>query len=244
MKRLIVLVLVTSSVWGQNLHEEVSSTTKLRQEVESLSLEIETLKKDQQSEMDVYIQRFQEVMAQVLREKFRQEQIKGQIQLGQKKLEHQSKKALNKNSGAWIKEFWSNYDKSLQMANPVYAQKLRDKISKLRVDFDFNKISYEHALLQTWFVMESDLNKSQDADFVLSPLEISGSLFHVEMVRLGRSRGYFRSSDGRYGLLFYDKEWKTEFFDDSSSKSSIETLLTQFKQQQKTGTHGLPGFKL
>jgi hypothetical protein len=112
------------------------------------------------------------------------------------------------------------------------------------VDLEFRKISYEHALLQTWFIMETDLKKAQEAEFILSQMQLADKLYHVEMVRFGRSRGYFRTADGKYGLLSFDQGWKTLFFEEASEKNLIETLLTQFKQQEKTGLYNLPGIKL
>jgi hypothetical protein len=241
---LIIVSMFSFSSFAQSLNKEVAATTKLRQEVELLSHEVETLKKSQQSEMDVFIQRYQEVAAQVLKERFRQDQLKTQINLSLSKLKSHSKKILPKGSENWLKKFWSEYETSLDGAHPLYAQKLKERISKLKVDLSFNKISYEHALLQTWFVLENDLNKSQDAEFLLSPIQVDEKLYHVEMVRLGRTKGYFRTAEGQYGLLSHDKKWGMTFFEDKNSKESIETLLTQFKQQQKTGLHKLPGIKL
>lgn len=243
MKNIIIIAVVflTTSVWA-NFNSDISSTAELRQEVEVLALEIENLKKSQQSEMDVYIQRDQEITAQILKEKFRNEQYRTQIKLGQAKLSQSPRKTGP--SDLWIKKFWSQYEASLKTVHPLAAPKLQERIQKLKIDLDQKKISYEHALLQTWFVLESDLTKSQDAEFLLSPLQVGDKLMHVEMVRLGRTKGYFRTAEGQYGKLFYNNKWDYEFFEDSSSQKMIETILTQFKQQQKTGLYQLPGIKL
>jgi hypothetical protein len=241
---LISLFLSAFAARAADLNTEVSETAKLRQEVELLSLEVENLKKAQQAEIDVYIQRHQEVSAQILKEKFRQDQLKAQIKLGQDKLATYAKGLKVRGSETWITSFWSDYEKSLASAHPLFSNRLRERIEKLKVELAQKKISYEHALLQTWFVLESDLAKSQEAEFILSPLEVKGELHHVEMVRFGRTKGYFRTAQGKYGELFFDQDWALRFFDDSTSKERIETLLSQFKQQQKTGLHRLPGIKL
>ncbi|MCM2349787.1 MAG: DUF3450 family protein [Bacteriovoracaceae bacterium] len=240
---LILTLTITPSFAGK-LDQTVAETSQLRQEVELISLEVENLKKGQQAEMDVYIQRDQELTAQILKEKFRQEQFNTQIQLGKKKLESYSIKTINKLSVLWLRDFWTKYEMSLDRAHPLYASKLKDRVQKLKMDFEQKKISYEHALLQTWFVLENDLNKSQEADFSLSPLQVREKLYHVEMVRLGRTKGYFRTAEGQYGQLHFNNQWELIFYDDASSKKMIETLLTQFKQQQKTGLYQLPGINL
>jgi hypothetical protein len=242
--KLLVFILIFTQMAFASLKDEVTVTAELRRDVELLSQEIEAIKKTQQAELDIYIQRHQEVTSLTLKEKFREDQLKTQIKLGKEKLETHSKKVLSKGSDTWLIEFWKNYEVSLKEAHPLYAPKLLERFHKLKIDFQFKKLSYEHALLQTWFILESDLNKSQDAEFVLSPLQIDEKLFHVEMVRFGRSKGYFRTADGKYGILSFDKKWQMTFFDDSKDKEKIEILLAQFKQQQKTGLYQLPGIKL
>lgn len=244
MKSLIGLLLFLSLPALASLHSEVASTSQLRQEVELLSHEVETLKKGQQSEMDVYIQRHQEVAGMILKEEFRGEQLRTQIRLGQNKLEGHAKNTKSDGSEIWLKTFWAKYDQSLDMAHPLFSRKLKERLNKLKLDLEQKKISYEHALLQTWFVMESDLSKSQEAEFLLSPLQIDEKLYHVEMVRFGRTKGYFRTAEGQYGQLIYGKAWEMTFFEDKASHEMIETLLAQFKQQQKTGLYSLPGIKL
>lgn len=244
MKFLVILTFIPVFAFADALTDEVASIAKLRQEVELLSHEVEAIKKAQQSEMDVYIQRDQEVSAMVLKEKFRRDQLQTQIRMGSGKLAEHNKQVQSRGDETFLKNFWKKYETSLNTAHPLYAPKLRERIQKLKVDLEFKKISYEHALLQTWFVLESDLNKSQDAEFVLAPIQIEDKLLHVEMVRFGRTAGYFRTADGKYGKLGFTDKWTTSFFDDSSSKDMIEVLLTQFKQQQKTGLFKLPGVTL
>lgn len=246
MKLIIIMILLFTyyGLHAATLDQEIQTTSRLRQEVEILSLEVENLKKGQQSEMDVYIQREQEVTAQILKEKFRGDQIRTQIQLGKSKLQHHGKNLRSRTSEAWLISFWKKYLASLERAHPLYANKLSERIQKLKMDLAQNKISYEHALLQTWFVLDSDLSKAQEAEFVLAPLQLEDKLYHVEMVRFGRTKGYFRTAEGQYGQLHFNRKWQLAFFEDSTSQKMIETLLAQFKQQQKTGLYQLPGIQL
>jgi hypothetical protein len=246
MKLVIIMILIFTyyGLHAATLEQEVATTSQLRQEVELLSLEVESLKKGQQSEMDIYIQRDQELTAQILKEKFRGDQIKTQIQAGKGKLQHHGKTLRSRTSEAWLKTFWGKYFTSLEKAHPLYAPKLHERIQKLKMDLEQNKISYEHALLQTWFFLDTDLSKAQEAEFILAPLQLNDKLYHVEMVRFGRTRGYFRTAEGQYGQLHFNQKWELSFFDDSTSQKMVEALLSQFKQQQKTGLYQLPGIQL
>jgi hypothetical protein len=246
-KSLLILNLFAFNITlfaADSITAEVSAVVFLRQEVETLSTEVESLKKSGQSEMDVYIQREQEISAMLLKERFKTDQLKVQIEVGKNKIETSTKKVPALSGEKWIAEFWNRYQSSLKSAQPVYATKLSDRLQKIKLDFIQKRISYEHALLQTWYLLDEDLKKSQEAEFILAPLRIKEKTYHVEMVRMGRAGGYLRTANGEYGQLQYNKDWEIVFFDDSQSKKMIETLLVQFKQQQKTGLYSLPGKNL
>lgn len=245
MKIFVISFLIACSFSSfADINSEVNAVMTLRQEVEVLSQEAENLKKAEQAQLDAYIQREQELTALLLKERFKTDQLISQINTGKKKIEDVSRKVKVASSDEWIKKFWDNYNNSLSAAHPFYSNKFKERLAKIRLDYAQKKISYEHALLQTWFVLDEDLKKAQDAEFVLAPLTIKNKLYHVEMVRMGRTKGYFRTADNQYGQLFYNKDWEMQFFTDRSSQKMIETLLTQFKQQQKTGLYNLPGIKL
>lgn len=248
MKKLLLtlnlLIFNISLADADTITSEVSAVVLLRQEVESLSIEVESLKKSGQSEMDVYIQREQEISTMLLKERFKTDQLKVQIEVGKNKIETSTKKVPAFSGEKWIADFWDRYLSSLKSAQPVYALKLNERLQKIKLDFSQKRISYEHALLQTWYLLDEDLKKSQEAEFILAPLKIREKTYYVEMVRMGRAGGYLRTANGQYGQLHYDHDWEIVFFDDSQSKKMIETLLAQFKQQQKTGLYSLPGKNL
>jgi hypothetical protein len=85
MKKLLLtlnlLIFNESLANADTINSEVSAVVLLRQEVESLSIEVESLKKSGQSEMDVYIQREQEISAMLLKERFKTDQLKTQIEV-------------------------------------------------------------------------------------------------------------------------------------------------------------------
>lgn len=241
---LVLALGLSNKSFADSISSEVSAIMNLRQEVEVLSLEVESLKKTQQAQMDVYIQREQEIAAQLLKERFKTDQLKTQINVSKEKIGNSPNKIKSNNRDEWIQVFWRGYDLSISKAHPFYGQKLKERLEKIKLDYAQKKISNEHALLQTWYILDEDLKKSQEAEFILAPLTINQKLHHVEIVRLGRSKGYFRTAEGLYGQMSYSKGWDYKFFEDKSSKSMIETLIAQFKQQQKTGLYSLPGIIL
>ncbi len=246
MKIIIVaaIFIISTSSYGDTLSADVESVMTMRQEVEVLANEIEILKKMNQSQLDVYIQREQELSAILLKEKFKTDQIKSQISVGKNKIFQNQINLQNNKKSLWITSFWPKYEESLMKANPLYANKIKERLEKIKLDFKDKRISYEHALIQTWFLINEDLKKGQDSEYHLAPITLNGQTHHVEMVRLGRTKGYFRTAQGQYGLLEHKEKWVLSYFEDKQSKDMIETLLSQFKQQQKTGLYTLPGIKL
>ena len=241
---LLTFSLLSLKVNADSISAEASAVSILRQEVEMLSNEIEVQKKLNQSQLDVYIQREQEISAQILREKFKAEQIKSQIQLSKEKIAQNQVRVSGKNNQDWLNQFWVKLNTSYESANPIFSQKFKERLAKLRFDLKEKKITYEHALLQTWFLLDEDLRKSQDSEYVIAPLNLNNEILNVELIRLGRSRGYFRTAQGKYGHMDYENGWKISYFNDKKSIEKINTLLSQYKKQQKTGLYELPGMKL
>lgn len=241
----VIIILMTSYVGFADVpSSDAEAVMTMRQEVEVLASEIEVVKKMNQSHLDVYIQREQELSSMLLREKFKTDQINSQINVGKNKIFQNQVNIKNSKKSLWITDFWPKYEDSLKKSNPLYANKIKERLEKIKLDFRDKRISYEHALIQTWFLIDEDLKKSQDSEYHLAPLNVNGETYNVEMVRLGRTKGYFRTAQGQYGLMEHKGKWILSYFEDKKSKDMIESLLVQFKQQQKTGLYNLPGIKL
>lgn len=240
----LLFFISTTNSFAQASNDEVQAVINLRQDVEVLSLEVENVKKSNQALMDTYIQREQELSAMLIREKFRSDQIKSQIALGKNKIYSNQVNMTTKSDTNWLVKFWMRYEDSLKKANPLYSNRLKEKLQKIKLDYKDKRLSYEHALMQTWFIVDEDLKKSQDTEYHLAPLSLEGKNYNLEMVRLGRTKGYFRSAEGKYGLLELKDKWAVTYFEDKESITKIDLLLSQFKQQQKTGLFNLPGMSL
>jgi len=246
MKNIILafLTFISANYIYAGIKEDALQVMKLREEVEALSLEVESQKKSNQAEVDVYIQRQQEVETSLLKEKFKTDQLLEQIKIGKGKIER-----LSKNNKAilvdnFLTKLWKSYEESLKRANPVFATKLNERLQKLKFDYINRKISYEHALLHTWFLFEDDIKFSKEAEFSISSLTIDNKTHQVEMVRLGRNMAYIRTAEGQYAKMVTKPTIMLEYYSDNNSIENIETLIKQFKLQNKTGIYNLPGLNL
>lgn len=226
------------------IKDDVTQVMKLREEVELVAAEVESLKKASQAEVDVYLNREQEVNSNLLKEKFKTDQLKIQIKSGKDKIEKMSKNNQGTTLENNLTKFWTKYDSLLDKANPVIATKLKERLNKLKFDYKNKKISYEHALIQTWYLLEDDFKSSKEADFSISSLNYQGKNYQLEMVRLGRNLAFYRSAEGEYGQLNATPSLKLVKFSDSKSKEMIDLLIIQFKQQTKTGLYSLPGIRI
>ena len=222
---------------------DTAKLVKLREEVEVLSLELEQSRKKLQGELDVYLARDTELDSMILKEEFRKSQLATQIELAKSKLSQNVKESNGKNEEIWLKNFWKSYELSLDKANPFLSRAQNEKLKKIKFDFSNKRLSLEHAYIQTFYIIDEDLKKSQDAELVISPIKYKENTYNVEMARVGRSLAFFRTSTGKYGKIFFEDELKISWIEDFQSIKVVDQMLVQFKKQEKTGLYDIP-FKI
>jgi len=214
----------------------VDEMLKLRQEVEVINQELQTMQKSYQSQMDVYIQEDQDLEAKTLQEKLKTTQISKTISLLQlKTLDQNTKKVQNKLPFEKLVADYLNYLNGLLPDEKIQST---EKIEKIVFELKTNKLTYEQALLQVWFLFESDLRSSQEVSFKLSKIDLDGESFAVEMVKLGRSLAYIRTTDKRFAFL--NNQNTPAMIDSSNDQKNLEVLFSQIKKDQKTGVFELP----
>jgi hypothetical protein len=217
---------------------------ELRQKVEQLAAQVETVQKEQQSLLDVYLQRRQEVQALILREKFRGDQLKAQkVRLGEALKKNRLDAAGAPKAPDWYPPMLARLE--LAVARGLPLGEALNEADKIRGTLASGKTTVEMALIQTWFLLESNLKKRTTTEFMLTPVRLNDEGQPAEVVRLGDLLAYVRTADGKYGMLTRQAEakWKLQEFTDKGEREQIEKLLAQFKTNQKTGLYQLPGMR-
>lgn len=237
MKILIAFILVNTA-WANP-----QKVLELRQDVERLAQEVEEKQKENQSTLDVYLQRRQEIQAQLLREKFRTDQLQTQ--------KNRLSEALKKNrldaagsikAPEWFAPLLDLLERELALNLPM--GEASNELEKIRGTLSQGKTTFETALIQTWFLLENAIRRRTSSEYLMTTVEINQKKEPAEIVRLGDLMAYVRTAGGEYGLMTrLGDKWQLSRFEDKSNQAQIEKLISQYKQNQKTGLYELPGMK-
>ena len=240
MKIWLFTFFIACSAWA-----DAARVLELRQEVERLASELEVQKKEQQAVLDVYLQRRQEIQALILREKFRADQLATQKNKLAQALKEKSLDAQGSpKAPTWFAPLLNRLQQEMDRGLPLGERP--DEIGKIRATLAQGKTTVESSLVQTWFVLEGALKRRTSSEFMLTPLQIGGVTAPAEVVRLGDLLAYVRTADGVYGMVSrptHDAAWDLKKFDGKKETEQVEKLLSQFKQNQKTGLYHLPGLQ-
>lgn len=231
---------IACSAWA-----DAARVLDLRQEVEKLANELEAQKKEQQAVLDVYLQRRQELQALILREKFRADQLATQKSKLSQALKEKSLDAQGSpKAPAWFAPLLARLQDEIDRGLPLGER--ADDIGRIRTTLAQGKTTVESSLVQTWFVLEGALKRRTSSEFLLTPLRVGGVTAPAEVVRLGDLLAYVRTADGVYGMVSrpeLNAPWELKKFEGSKEAEQVERLLSQFKQNQKTGLYHLPGMQ-
>lgn len=221
---------------------------KLRKEVELLSLEVSTTQKTVQAKIDVFIEEDQNLEAKIFSEQTKIDQITAaEKELLLKKESKLELQGLDK-TRQWCFEFIGKYRNDLQLTLPSYRSALEEKLNKIDYELKHHRINEDQALISLWFVLEHDLRKSQEIGFELVQIPYQGKIISAEMARLGRSIGFIRTMEGKYGVLNTTKpagfnshlDSALTISQDQNSIRSIEVLISQVKKNEGYGIFKLP----
>jgi hypothetical protein len=216
---------------------------ELRQDVERLAQEVEEKQKENQSTLDVYLQRRQEIQAQLLREKFRADQLQTQkTRLSEALKKNRLDAAGSIKAPEWFAPLLNRLESELALNLPM--GEASNELEKIRGTLLQGKTTFETALIQTWFLLENSIRRRTSSEYLMTTVDIDQKKEPAEIVRLGDLLAYVRTAGGEYGLMTrLGDKWQLTRFDDKSKQAQIEKLISQYKQNQKTGLYELPGMK-
>jgi hypothetical protein len=237
MKFLIALILINTA-WANP-----QKVLELRQDVERLAQEVEEKQKENQSTLDVYLQRRQEIQAQLLREKFRADQLQTQkTRLSDALKKNRLDAAGSIKAPEWFAPLLTRLEGELALNLPM--GEASNELEKIRGTLLQGKTTFETALIQTWFLLENSIRRRTSSEYLMTTVEINQKKEPAEIVRLGDLLAYVRTAGGEYGLMTRQgAKWTMTRFEDKSKQAQIEKLISQYKQNQKTGLYELPGMK-
>jgi hypothetical protein len=124
---------------------------------------------------------------------------------------------------------------------PFQRQQRREEVRKIRERFSGNLIDVEAAIAQLWAVVEDEIRLGRESGIYRQTLTVEGKEHLVEVARVGMAMLFFKTGDGRYGLLERQgNDWVPEVLTRKEESKMVATLFDSFRKQIRTGFFTVP----
>ncbi len=216
-----------------------TSLVETRARVETLTDQLEGEKRSRAERSRALAARVADLEAELGREKLRLSQLDDAV--ARKKAELEAARADDE---ALVPVFRA----AVGLLSPVVAASLpfqRDArlkaLAALEAQLDEGLLAPRDAVARLWAFVEDELRLTNDTGLYREPLRIDGTETLAEVVRLGTTAMYFRTTDDRVGTVRrVGREWRTSTLGDPEEKRRVLGLFDAYKKQIRVGWFTLP----
>ena len=210
----------------------------LREEVSSLTLDIDAAKEStrsrlqsldaQQSDLSV-----QQGRADFQLEAMRKEQVEKQARLAASTSDPAYRDALLQ-SAARLRT-------RIERGLPFRTQQRLDALDELTARIEQSQLTAQQAMARLWAFTEDELRLARENGRDRQVITLAGRDVMVDVVRLGMVALYFETPDNRVGTAVRNgQEWLWVEYDDANSISLVHTLFEGFERGLRTGVYTIP----
>ena len=234
-----ILALLPAGASAKSPASLAASLARLRSEVEALSSKIETRKADQQARMRSLAAQKAELEIQIKREQLRLKQ------LAKRRSEHRAQvEKLNQRKEDLrpvVPALARILEQAIAGTLPFQLEERAKEPRELLTRFQNKMVDVDAAIAQLWEQVEDELRLGRESGIYNQTLTIDGKEHLVEVARVGMVMLFFRTRDGRHGLLRRDGDrWRTVLLKDKEEWIPVVQLFDAFKKQIRTGFFSLP----
>jgi len=216
-----------------------AALARLRTDVETLSSQIQTKRTDMKTELQSVARQKSDLELQVKREQLRIAELRKKITEHKKRVAAIAKaqQALNPVIHKAARELKYAIAKTLPFKRVERQQAVASVIQKL----DAKMISPLDALGRIWARVEDELRLLRESGLYQHVLRIDGKERLVEVARLGTVMMYYRTKDGRYGMMRRSGQtWTQVDLTSRKKKEQVAKLFDAFKKQLRVGLFRVP----
>lgn len=129
----------------------------------------------------------------------------------------------------------------MDSAVPFKIKSRKENVSKLIAKYQNEEMTQERLLEKFWTVVQDELRLSSDVELQQQKIEVNGKSKFVEVVRVGMTSMFFRSLDGEVGAASFENgSWTYKTFNKSSKKNGILKLMNAKKKLIEGEVYSLP----
>ncbi len=236
--KIALLGLFFSMVLFADFQEMSQNIVRLRQEIELLNTDLESLQKNQSTQLDSLLSRRSELEIQLKKERLKS------LQLKEKKLALKYKIAPKKGLTPKEREMVLAWHKDLtQWLNNSLPYKIEERSLELKKIGEAikNDASLHEVVAQLWKFSEKQFDLVRHNKFEVVPLEVEGKKTTAEVARVGLLTFAFKLPTDEFGFAKKrEGKWILDVADQNSELTAAKRLISKFKEKKYSGLFDLP----
>jgi hypothetical protein len=223
---------------AKNLATELA---RLRAEVEELSDRVETKKSEVKAKLQSFARQKSELEMQVRREEVRVAQLK------KRHAERKAKVAARKKEAKLfepvVEQGAELLIEAIRRGLPFKTRDRIDEVERVVEQMKQDLLTPAVAVARLWERVEDELRLARENGIYSQVIPFAGSEQLVDVARLGMVLMYFRTRDGRYGMVERNRKkdgWRYRLLADREKWQPVAALFDALKKQIRAGFFVLP----
>ena len=222
----------------QSLANRAQQLAELRQEVETLSLDLETAKEDTRSRLQTLDAQKTDLGVQ---------QGRAQFQLDALQKEHAEKQALVASASSdpayrtALLSASAELKTQIETGLPFRTQQRLEALDELTGKISSEQLSNEQSMARLWAFAEDELRLARENAKDRQVISFDNREVLADVVRLGMVALYFRTPDDQVGRAVKNGDnWTWVAFEDRGEANQVLALFDGFERGLRTGIYSIP----
>ncbi|HAG91729.1 MAG TPA: hypothetical protein DCL41_07645 [Bdellovibrionales bacterium] len=233
-----LLLLISQGAFA-NPEDMAQKIVELRESVELLNSEYELQKDSLFNDLKGLATQKAELEARISEEEMLKKQIQGKVSELKKNI--QTVSVLGDQVRPLLEENFQSFQSYLDHSLPFKISERSEAFVTLQSKMKTGEITPVKAALQFWSLQEDERRMGKEISLAKQSLDIDGTSYLADVVKVGMKWMYFQLSDGRAGQAVFNKgQWSFQFFDSTDQIEKVALLQDSIKKQIRMGAFDLP----
>ncbi len=237
MKLIILLCFLTQLTKASSLGE-VQKIIELRQNVETVSQELDQQNQRQNAEIEMLVQRKNELELNFSRDRLKLQVLKNKSEWNQN---HKiSGLKTSKSDAVFIKKWILGLQNWVQRSLPINQESRLEQILEFEKRLQAEE-PVEVLIWDIWSFIDGEIKMTKSNQYELMNLPLADPTL-AEVARIGMLQVYFKTPDKQYGYAVKnDKKWTYQITNQEIEKAAIQKILNAVKEKKSRTRLDFPG---
>lgn len=226
---------------SERIENFASELAKLRNDVQSLSTQIEDYEDESKSRLRSLRTRKADVDLEVQREDLRKSQLGQNLERLRKQFEAEDR--LRETLKPKVVEGIGQLKAYIETSLPFKKAERLAQLDKMTSQMTEGLLNADKAAARLWEAYEDEMRLNRESGLYRQVIAVDGEEILTDVVRLGMLAMFYKTRDGRMGRVVRDGDaWKVEAFSAKEDLESVNVLFDAFKKNIRVGFFTVPAF--